>query len=36
MKVECMYSTGIGFSEYTLKHMRCTVNTKREFEELSE
>ena len=28
MKVKCMYNTGAGFSESTLKRMGCTVNTR--------
>ena len=28
MKVKCLYNTGAGFSEYTLKHMGCSVNTR--------
>lgn len=28
MKVKCLSNTGSGFSEYTLTHMGCTVNTK--------
>ena len=28
MKVKCFTNTGAGFSEYTLKHMRCSLNAR--------
>lgn len=28
MKVKCISNTGEGFSEYTLTHMGCSVNTR--------
>ena len=28
MKVKCLANTGKGFSEYTMTHMGCSVNTK--------
>lgn len=28
MKVKCLINTGAGFSEYTMAHMGCSINTK--------
>lgn len=28
MKVKCIANTGAGFSEYTMNHMGCSINTK--------